>query len=158
MILNKKGLIYFSTFLTVFVFYCLLQIANTLVFYDYLWLGLRIGISFFLLYQLFLNNKYSYSLRNILYIFFLTFFMLAPLGQYFGNVVFWSADRQTHSILRYIQADIYVILFLATFYVTYNLHYNIFTRIRVTRKSISRPVLFYIIISTIHLLIPLLKF
>ncbi len=135
MILNKKGLLYFSTFLIVFVFYCILQLGNELVFYEFLWLGLKIGIAFFLLYQLFLNNKYSYSLRNILYIFFLTFLILAPLGQYFSDVVFWGADSQTHSILKYIQADLYIIIFLAFFYISYNLHYNIFKKIRGCPKT-----------------------
>jgi len=153
MILNKKGLIYFSIFLILYVFYCVLHISRTLVFYDYLWLVLRIGISFFLLYQLFLNNKYAYSLGNILYIFFLTFFMLAPLGQYFSNVVFWGADSQKHSILRYTQADLFIILFLATFYLTYNLPYKIFRKTRIIRKNISKPVLFYFILSAIHLLV-----
>lgn len=150
---NRKGIILFSLFFTIYTFYCILQLEYKLSFVEYAWLILRITISSYLLYELFVRNKYSFSLRNIVYIFFLTFFMLAPILQYFSKTVFWSADKTSHNITLYFIADLFILLFLAVFGLTYNLRYKFLDKIKITNRRLKYPNLFYIIITGIHLLI-----
>ncbi len=150
---NKKGILFFSVFLLIYTFYCILQLENELNFAEYAWLVLRIAITSYLLFELFLRNNYSFSLRNIVYIFFLTFLMLAPIPQYFNKIVFWKASKIDHNIVMYFVADLYIILFLVVFGVTYNLQHKIFDNVKIIKRKLKYPLLFNVIVTGIHLLI-----
>lgn len=151
--INKEGLRYFILFFTIFLFYSIIQPNGQVSISEFVWLFLRVIISVFLLIEIFLKNKYKFSLVNTLYIFFLTFFILAPIVQYFKNIVFWSANKLDHDINYYFVADVLIILFLIFFYIGNKLKINLFNRVVIIKRKLIYPKLFYFTLTTIHILI-----
>lgn len=77
--------------------------------------------------------------------------MLAPIGQYFNKNVFWFASKENHGVLNYLQADIYIIVFLIFFYIGNNLKINSFKRVAVVKRKLQSPKWFYFVLTAVHL-------
>lgn len=82
--------------------------------YDFYVLLLSFIISEYCLFKLFKYSKYSFSLNNIVYLFTLFFFGIAPALQFKQNVVFWGAQNHL-TIENYLFGNI-LILFILVFY------------------------------------------
>lgn len=113
--MDRKGIFYQIFFFIGYILFCYTSIQQRLILPEMVWIFQKIIMAYWVLKKIFLTSDYIFSLEKIFYVFIFMFFLVAPVSQYFNNVILWNANKFDHTIEAYLYADFLIALFLICF-------------------------------------------